>query len=132
MKARIEKYIPVALKIIRQGIGKNNQVAEEYDGYAASFGPAVIASGLLPAISFYTDIHKSTEEGKPRRYEILKVVSGILSEREQLHINDEKNGLLEFLISKTDKERDVLRPIIMDAIIAIKLSLRNFKQVKSS
>lgn len=132
MKTRIENYLPAALSIIRQGIGRGNKVAEEYDGYAASLGPAIIASGLLPAISFYTDIHKDKDDSKPHRFEILRIISGVLKNRENIQIAEDKNGLLEFLLTKSQQERVALKPAIMDAVVAIKLSLRNFKQVKSN
>jgi hypothetical protein len=132
MKTRIENYIPEVLKAIREGIGKGNKVAEEYDGYAASLGPAIIASSLLPAISFYTDIHKDRDSSKPHRYEILHIISSVLRNKEGLPITNEKNGLLEFLMVKSQQERAALKPLIMDAVVAIKLSLRNFKQVKSN
>ncbi|HNR18087.1 MAG TPA: type III-B CRISPR module-associated protein Cmr5 [Chitinophagaceae bacterium] len=132
MKVRIENYLPVALSIIREGIGKGNKVAEEYDGYAASLGPAIIASGLLPAISFYTDIHKDKGDSKPHRFEILRIISGVLKNKDNMQITSDKNGLLEFLLDKNIQEREALKPVIMDAVIAIKLSLRNFKQVKTN
>ncbi|MBK9382172.1 MAG: hypothetical protein IPN39_12720 [Chitinophagaceae bacterium] len=132
MKARIENYLPDALRIIREGIGRGNKVAEEYDGYAASLGPAIIASSLLPAVSFYTDIHKDKDSGKPHRYEILSIISAVLRSKEGLPITDEKNGLLNFLLEKSPQERAAMKPLIMDAVVAIKLSLRNFKQVKSN
>ena len=131
MKTRIEKYIPIAITIIRQGIGMNNMVAEEYDGYAASLGPAIIASGLLPAVSFYSDVHKAGSEDKPHRYEILVIIAEILRTQENIDVNTEKNGLLVFLLNKTQAERESLKPLIMDAVVAIKLSLRNFNQDKS-
>ncbi len=132
MKTRIENYLPDALRVIREGIGRGNKVAEEYDGYAASLGPAIIASSLLPAVSFYTDIHKDRDSDKPHRYEILGIVSAVLRSKEGLPIADEKNGLLNFLLAKSPQEKAALKPLIMDAVVAIKLSLRNFKQVKTN
>ncbi|MFN8243891.1 MAG: type III-B CRISPR module-associated protein Cmr5 [Ferruginibacter sp.] len=131
MKKRVENYIPPALSAIRESIAGNNTVKEEYDGYAASLGPAIIASGLLPAISFYTDIHKDRDENKPRRFAILGIITCILNKKENKAIPTDKNGLLNYLIAAPDQERQAIKPLIMDAIVATKLALRNFKQVKS-
>jgi hypothetical protein len=133
MKKRIEKYIPHALKAVRAELLKNpankTDVYEEYDGYAASLGASIITSSLLPALSFYTDIHRSGEKEKPRRYKILKAIAQIVN-TDGMAVPVADNGLLEFMILAANNTAENKAKII-DASIALKLALRNFNHVKS-
>lgn len=133
MKKDIEKYIPAALAAVRNHLAHDAKVYEEYDGYAASFGAAVITSGLKPALAFYTDVHKDAEKsGKPlaRRWRILNALAAILSENEDWVFNEKNTRLLDYLIENQTNER-AIRPKIIAASIALKLALRNFEHSKS-
>lgn len=133
MKQRINKYIPLALEAIRRQVANGGtEVDERYDGYAASLGPAIITSGLKPAIAFYTDLHRSGE-GSTRRFHILQVITAILiNDGEQVQHPEAKNALLLHVKDMGTQEENTLRPKIMDAIVAVKLAFRNFKQVKTA
>lgn len=137
MKKDIEKYIAPALAAVREhlvhpkGSGK---VYEEYDGYAASFGAAVVTSGLKPALAFYTDVHKDAEKGgQPlaRRWRILNALAHILKEKENWEFDVQKNTrMIDYVIEKQSNE-NTLKPKIIAASIALKLALRNFEHTKS-
>jgi CRISPR-associated protein Cmr5 len=132
MKQRINKYIPLALDAIRSQIANGGtEVDERYDGYAASLGPAIITSGLKPAIAFYTDMHRGS--GGTRRLHILQVIASILiSDGEPIKKPADENGLLEYVKDMSATAESALGPKIMDAIVAVKLAFRNFKQVKKA
>lgn len=130
MKQRINQYIPIALEGIKQNLANlNDEVDERYDGYTASMGPAIITSGLKQAIAFYTDLHRGTEAG-PRRHHILKIITHILvSEGEAIQNAPAENSLLIHLMTETNNTQQ-LKEKILDAVVALKLAFRNFKQVK--
>jgi hypothetical protein len=142
MNKKIEKYIPRALEAVRDILahedkdGKLTQVYEEYDGYAASFGASVVTSGLLPTLSFYTDVHKKdTKDGKPatRRFRILIALAQTLELNGLPFGPNDKTALLKFAIGKQSSQTELkdLKSQILAASVALKLALRNFQHVKS-
>ena len=138
MKTRINKYIPLALDSIRNRLSRGaNRVDARYDGYAASLGPAIRTSGLRVALSFYTDIHKNDADKPtdPRRHHILKVITEILIADGLAIVNPERpeallTQVLQVWRNNNVAEQREIQQKIIDAVIAIKLSLRNFEQVK--
>lgn len=61
MNRQVEALLPRALEAVRTYLlyDQANLIAhKEYDGYAANLGAAIRQSGLLPALSFFTDVHK--------------------------------------------------------------------------
>jgi CRISPR/Cas system CMR-associated protein Cmr5 small subunit len=149
MKKKVEKYVPAALEAVRKVLAKRDatnkptsKVYEEYDGYAASFGASVVTSGLLPTLSFYTDVHKDDKNKKgkllPRRYRILQALAHILQKHEHQFEEEDtpasndtepltrKTAVLDFAIGNPSLKKDILA-----ASIALKLALRNFEHIKS-
>lgn len=137
MKKDVEKYIAPALTAVRENlvfpIG-SGKVYEEYDGYAASFGAAIVTSGLKPALAFYTDVHKDEKDktGKDiaRRWRILNALADILEKIEGWKFNNKNTRLLDYVIDNEVNERNI-KPKILAASIALKLALRNFEHEKS-
>lgn len=146
MKKINSEILGRALKAISNShLFKSGQILEkEYDGYISSFGASVINSGLLPALSFYTDVHKS--KSKPRRYKVLKVIFQVVSPEEA---NDKDDGLLNYTLSKViggfsetassnelgevnKKELRKIRAKILEASVAVKLAMRNFEHADSN
>jgi len=129
MKDNINKYIPHALQYIKQTIANDaDEVDERYDGYAASLGPAIITSGLLPAIAFYTDIHRGGDS-TVKRYMILNIITSIMiSDGVNIQNSNTNNSLLHHL-NIAANNTPVLKSKILDAVVALKLAFRNFKQV---
>ncbi|MBP2173270.1 hypothetical protein [Methanococcus voltae] len=117
-KKRVESYIPIALNAIKEcnkmgdkGLWKNaGEIRKEVNGYLASYGPAIIQSGLIPAVVFY--------EGKDEK----KIVNDLI-----LKVIGEKGKDYTRLLEYTCKNEAEAKENIMDAIIALKLALRTFK-----
>ncbi|MCS3901792.1 type III-B CRISPR module-associated protein Cmr5 [Methanococcus voltae] len=118
-KKQVESYIPIALNVIKEckecdkvgdkGLWKNDtEIRKEVSGYLASYGPAIIQSGLIPAVVFY--------EGKDEK----KIVNDLILE--VIGKTDDED-LLEYTCNNEEESKEK----IMDAIIALKLALRTFK-----
>jgi len=144
MKKKVESYISDALKSVREKLaspdaqGNKTVIYEEYDGYAASFGASVITAGLLPTVSFYTNVHKkekdeTKEAKKPRRYKMLLALAFMLKNNGHPDINlDSLTALLDYVNTDKNKKNKALKADILAASIALKLALRNFEHTKSS
>lgn len=138
MKA-INKLLPTAMTQLTDSglIYERNSILKEYDGYVASFAPSVITAGLKATLSFYTDKHKFKNEEAdmpnydanrkhpPRRYHILKVLYGIYCAKNGLVANSD---LLTLALDPATDERK-LKADLMNCAIALKLVMRNFKQL---
>lgn len=139
MKKQVEKYIPAALKAVREKLTcdeAKTQVFEEYDGYAASFGASIVTAGLLPTVSFYTNVHKKEkkaedENKKPRRYKMLRALAEILRNNGRSEIGADETALLDFVINEQNRSDRKVKSDILAASIALKLALRNFHHIKS-
>lgn len=101
------------------GIAKNGIVPKQFTGYIASFGAAVIQSGLIPAVVFFEDPDANSEED---RTALIKAI------KHYLGINDDlsKHLLALDLTALFEKEE-----AIIEAAQAIKLALRTFKKSES-
>jgi hypothetical protein len=82
MNREVEKMIPRAIEAVNYYFLKPNtdEVKKEYDGYAASLGAAIRTSGLLPALTFYTDVSRSY----PFRSDVLEAIHYCLDADRQL------------------------------------------------
>jgi len=143
MKKIKEKDLANALRAIDTELVENGVMPKEYDGYASSFGPAIINSGILPALLFNTDIHKPKD--KVRRFKFLKVIYQVIMPTAE-KVAD--NALLEYTLkeaftnySATARPGDlgtlnkvalnVAKKQILEASVAVKLAMRNFKHSDS-
>jgi len=132
MKKIIDKYIPTALKAVKETLtrsGSQTEVYEEYKGYTASLGPAIISSGLKPAIVFYTDVHRLNKSTTIRLH-VLKAISYILQKEEKWQLGEEHTKLIDYILKHPSKEKEI-KSKILAASVALKLALRNFEHVKS-
>lgn len=140
MKKTVETYILSALEAVRTQLpvpGNTRQVYEEFDGYAASLAAAIITSGLLPALAFYTDVHKKSNNAEkeartPRRYKIMNAIAYTLRGNGVAVINTPDTGLLDTAIDATREQQAILKDQIIAASVALKLALRNFEHIKSA
>lgn len=153
MKKKIEVLIPKAIEATQQFLMTkegSNIVQKEYDGYAASLGAAIRTSGLIPALTFYTDVKR--KNGDAKRYKLLQAVAYCLGET--VEAGNERFLLRDVIIDlygvdvfnrKTIGQRDNKRlPKIQatsdyeskkkdwaikitHASIALKLAMRNFE-----
>ena len=124
MKKRVERYIPKAIEAVEVHIAQNRKVRKEFKGYIASFGAAVIQTGLIPAVAFY-----SVQAGaEADRGKIIDAIHEILRRTGEVNMY-EKQSLLKFLIERYEKGDDMSRwkEKVMDAATALKLAVRIFK-----
>jgi hypothetical protein len=137
MKKQVDQYIPAALEAAALLYPANDakSVYEEYDGYAASLGAAIVTADFQAAIAFYSDSSKEKEKDKgkkPYRYHILKAIAKILADNGVEKTEPaEADGLLRYIIGLTEAEQKIARRQVIQASIALKLALRSFNHVKS-
>ena len=124
MNKKVNELIPKALTAITaSGMVDAGKVDKEYKGYISSMGASIIQSGLLPTLAFYSN--EFSDSGKKK----LKLITAlhILIE----NVNNPK--LLNYVLSGTHNginkaEIDKYEKKISNALIALKLALRTFKQ----
>lgn len=125
MNKKVNELIPKALEAIKTSkmADDSNQVDKEYKGYIASMGASIIQSGLLPTLAFYSN--EFSDSGKKK----LKLIIAL-----NILIDNTNNPkLLNYVLSQTHNgtnkaEIDKFEKQISDALIALKLALRTFKQ----
>jgi len=143
MNKEVNDLIPKAIEAIRKNLAEGSEVEKEYNGYVASLGASIIQSGLLPTLSFYTDVsdvHGKLTPGQ-RKNKLLKAIFSLIDQDKS-----ESMTLLDYAIMQIDpnfkvddasypfsqykpdknKERIITRNIV-NASLAIKLALRAFK-----
>ena len=106
----IEKFIPQAIALLQ-----NFPKEKVYQGYLASFGPTVITSGLVQAVTFYTADEKKNK--------VIKVIFELIKE----NLNTDKSTLLEVLNEGQNYKNYALKNRILEASIACKLAIRTFE-----
>lgn len=94
-------------------------VPKQFTGYIASFGAAVIQSGLIPAVVFFEDTEANSEEDRSLLIQAIEYYCDYNEQLSTLLLGTTNEALLE-------KEVEVL-----DAAQAIKLALRTFKKSES-
>ncbi len=126
--------------VINAGISSNGVVKKAFRGQISSFGAAITMGSLLPAVAFFSDQGKAEVDRSKLMKAIMLVLQkedGPLGDAAKKH---ESNPLLEFCTEVcnpapagdggTDKiSASQLREAVIDAAIAIKLSLNYFKLV---
>lgn len=149
---RIDKLLPNAMKALEDSgliyklckiegekIKEQDCILKEYDGYVASFAPSVITAGLKATLSFYTDKHKfgknesempdytKNTKSPPRRFHILKVLHNIY---ESINGHLQGDDLLAIALDTSNESHmPQLKRDLVDCSIALKLVMRNFKQL---
>lgn len=136
-KKSIETYIPSALTLIESHMVSNGEVEKVYRGYISSMGAAMVQSGLLPTLAVFSS-PKSDSAGADRR-KLMRVITEILrTEKPDIY------GTIPALAAHPDLEEDRLlryaarfqgnaaklrqiRHDVMNASVAVKLTLRTFK-----
>ena len=124
MKSQVEKFLPAALEAVNRHFMTDDQgqprekIPKQFKGYISSFGAAVIQTGLLPAVAFYS-VRGSAEEERGR---VIEAIFYVLREND---IVANYNNLMQFLVANRQR-LDYFKPKIMDAATALKLALRTF------
>ncbi|MBU3219625.1 type III-B CRISPR module-associated protein Cmr5 [Clostridium algidicarnis] len=133
-KREIEEQIPIAIDLINEYINvekfddKNpGLIPKEYNGYISSFGASIIQSGLVSTISFFeANSSKSKEDKKVLTSLILQVIKI----HKCLELGDNES-LLSYVLNNKNTFEEVEEEVI-NATIAIKLSIRVFKFTESN
>lgn len=133
MNNKINKLIPKALDAItKSGMVSSGEFDKEYKGYIASMGASIIQSGLIATLAFYSN--PSPEAGE-RRIKLLHAIFMMIEDNRQGKLFDyvlEKtkpanhNNFTADQLDKTELKK--LENNISDALIALKLALRTFKE----
>lgn len=120
---KLDNLIPLAFTAIKDsGIVKNGEINKEYKGYIASFGASVIQSGLLAAVTFYSQ-NSENSQSKSDRPALMEVLFKMVKSIRKDEVT-EKSTLLEYV---KDNENNILRKQVLDAATAIKLVIRTYK-----
>lgn len=136
---RINDLLPHAMKALENSglLFSDKSILKEYDGYVASFPPSVITAGLRATLSFYSDKHKEKEKSvpsnTPRRNHILKILYQIYRANGGT-LQGAQEDLLAIALheSRSTAELHQLKKDLTDAAVALKLVMRNFKQVEKA
>ncbi|MEM4260566.1 MAG: type III-B CRISPR module-associated protein Cmr5 [Candidatus Woesearchaeota archaeon] len=127
MKKQIEEMIPRAIDVANKIIAnKDGKISNQFNGYISSFGAAVITSGLIPAVAFFTAEKSRAEEEREKIPIALYYIA--LKKSEQPNCDNSKILLNELLKNKSNIES--FKNKIIDASIALKLAIRTFKLVE--
>lgn len=125
MNKKVNELIPKALEAIEKSkMVEGGKVDKEYKGYIASMGASIIQSGLLATLAFYSNEQSGSADKRSKL--MMAIVKTI--------INAEPNEkLLNYVLSRTNNgtnktEIDKFEKQISNALIALKLALRTFKQ----
>jgi len=115
--------IRIAIEAIaKEQIAENGAYKSQYNGYIASFGAAIIQSGLLPAVIFFENADANSEENKTK---VIKALVYVLKEHYKLGISTKTFG--EYLLQEDHNTPRILEQV-NQAAVALKLALRTFKK----
>lgn len=118
-KKKIADYMLRADAAIKAAkiVNSEGKIASEFGGYISSFGAAIVQSGLLPTIAFFSRTSTSSKEDKGQ---VVKAIEHML-------------GLGEAELFKKVKDApddSALFQNIVHAAIALKLVLRTYPLTK--
>ncbi len=137
-KKRIEQLIPIAMELIKekeyQILNQDKKLPSNYAGYVKSYGPTIKLSGLCQAVAFN---EKGSEEvarkdkEKVERWKINKLLLGMLKKIGYPLASDSQR-LIEVVekVSKGPVEKRKFQNLLLEAIIACKLAMLTFPQIK--
>ncbi|UCN01256.1 type III-B CRISPR module-associated protein Cmr5 [Sulfurimonas sp. SWIR-19] len=114
-KKNIESFIAKAITILQSEF-KNGEIPSAYNGYISSFGASVIQSGLKATIALFENKNASTKEDK--NY-LLKLIAKVLEIKEK--------NLMTYVL---ENDNNITKQQILDAAVALKLSIRTFQLKK--
>ncbi|MBM3713518.1 MAG: hypothetical protein FJW56_08815 [Actinobacteria bacterium] len=132
----IDALIPVAVNYLskdkKNKVVENGKVVEkEYSSYLDSFGPTILQTGMMKALTVY-----GRKEGDAKRYVIDNLVKQVLLSGKVLDekYKDKDNYLIDIYFEEIERknflERLEFEDRILEGIVACKLALQLFKIVK--
>ncbi len=117
-RKQIEKMIPDAMRVLSEEF-PNGQIPSSYNGYISAFGASIVQSGLKPTLAVYENMNASSKEDKTV---LTKLIVRIIAP-------EYRESLLNYVLDEGEAREQLLRDKIVDAAVAIKLSIRTFKLV---
>lgn len=125
MNQKIKLLIPKAMKVIEDyelGLS-GKKIDKEIKGYISSLGASILMSGLIPTLAVYSAKENNSQAS---RFIVLDWINKII--RENNIIDSQENALDLFKYALTlNNNTNTLTQNILDASIALKLSIRTFK-----
>ena len=119
MNRKINELIPRALQAIKDSkMAVNGEFEKEYKGYISSMGASILQSGLIATLAFYS---KDAEGSGAKRTYLLKAIGMLVVP------DNNNNELLKYVLVNRSNQRKIENDI-SNALIALKLALRTFKQ----
>ena len=119
-KKSIEKLIPRAKEQIEKQLAQNGIVDSTYRGYIASFGAAVLQSGLMPAVAFYSS-NKSAKGDRNRLMSMIKELIDVDNKNEE--------SLFDYIQKRVRRGTSIrhMQEEVINAAISIKLAMGLFE-----
>lgn len=96
----------------------SGEIIDVYKGYVSGFGPAVINSGLIPALAFYI-----SDKNKRK---IINAIALTLSYQDEVALFNECKNL-----ASDRAALNILREKVVNASVALKLMMRTYKFIES-
>lgn len=137
MKKRIEEMIPLAISAIenyaefKDGDGQIKPIPATYQGSISGMGASILQMGLLPTLAVFADQESGAKDDQ--RQHLLRIIRSVLENYanygdKQLLIDHATEDLCKVAASRmSHSQRKNLREYLLDAAVAVKLSLRTFK-----
>lgn len=122
-KNRINRYLSIAYDAVKNSeLIKDGKLKEGYKAQITSFGAAVSMGSLLSAIAFFSDKGSSGVE----RQELMKLIYYII--RKDEGIEDKYDEIKKYALFEYAKDNGNVKQEVLDAAIAIKLTLNLFEE----
>jgi CRISPR type III-B/RAMP module-associated protein Cmr5 len=131
MNKLIQDYIKAAMEILTgaEESAKDKKLPEVYKGYLSSLGASMRMSGLIPTLAFFSSKESSSKED---RWKVLDWIAEILQKNIPAYAGiGNAKSLFDYArqVANTDVAAK-LEKDILDASVALKLSIRTFELSK--
>lgn len=125
-KCRINRFLPIAYDAVKKSeLIKDDKLQGNYKAQIASFGAAISMGSLLSAIAFFSEKGSSDII----RQELMKLIYYII--RKDEGIEDKYDEIKKYALFEYVKDNGNVKQKVLDAAIAIKLTLNLFEEEKS-
>ena len=113
-KKRIESYIEPAMQAIAHSFNDEKKISSEYNGYISSLGASIIQSGLKPTLALFEN---ESADSKGEKKKLTDIILYILTK------DSNERSLLAYVQTQ---DESLMKELIIDISIAVKLALRTF------
>jgi CRISPR-associated protein Cmr5 len=137
MKKRIEQMIPLAMDAIEDHFtedGELKPIPKTFLGSISSMGASVLQMGLLATLAVFSNPDSAARDDQRTR--LLDIISEVLSnyegyEDKKLFQDRENESVLKLAAKMNKDQQKKLKSFLLDAAVAVKLSLRTFQLEES-